>query len=110
MGFFDWFKPKNKSNVVLPTRNSTELLHGLELIKAFTTETEPKVADYPKTKYKVYWETVLDTISGGYSATIRFYPFDGGAPKEIKLMEKDINGLKVEVNKLIHSTMLQNKR
>lgn len=110
MGFFTWFKPKNKSNVVLPTSNSKELLHGLELVKAFTTVNEPKVADYPKTKYKVYWETVLDTVPGGYSAIVRFYSFDGGAPKEVKFTEKEVTSLKDNVNKVIHTVMNQNKR
>ena len=64
MSIFSWFKPKNKHNVVLPTTNKNELLHGLELIKAFTTDTEPKCADFPRGKYHVYWETFLNTVPG----------------------------------------------
>ena len=110
MSLFDWFKPKNKHNVVLPTSNSKELLHGLDLVKAFTTTTEPKVSDYPKSKYTVYWETLLDTVPGGYSAVVRFYPFDGGSVKEYKIVEKDVNTLKEEVNNKIYTIMNQNKR
>jgi hypothetical protein len=110
MSFLNWFRPKNKHNVVLPTTDSSKLIHGLELVKQFTTETEPKVADYPKTQYKVYWETLLDTVPGGYTALVRFYPFDGGTVKEVRVTEKDVAALKDAVNAVIRTTMNQNKR
>lgn len=111
MSFFEWFNPKNKRNVVLPTSDRKDLLHGLELVKAFTTTTEPQCADYPNGQYKVYWETVLNTVNGGYSALVRFYNFDDNAiVKEERVIKPDIVSLKDEVNKLIITTMSQNKR
>lgn len=111
MSFLDWFKPKNKHNVVLPTSNPKDLLHGLELVKAFTTKTEPLCADFPKGQYKVYWETLLDTVSGGYTALVRFYTFDDNkVVKEERITKPNIESLKDAVNTLILFTMSQNKR
>jgi len=110
MGMFSWFKSKNKSNVVIPTSNSSELLHGLELVKAFTTATEPKVSDFPKTLYSVYWEIVVETIGGGYSAVVRFYPYSGGTVQEMRHSAKTVDELKIDVNKTILSVMSQYRK
>ena len=109
MSFWDWFKPKNKSTVVLPTADNSKLLHGLELLKAFTTETEPKVADYPLSKYTAHWEILLNTIDGGYQALVRFYTKTGIA-KEIEFKALTVTELKDAVNSEIRKTMLQYKR
>lgn len=109
MAFWNWFKPKNKTNVVLPTEDNTKLLHGLDLVKAFTTDTEPKVADYHKSQYAAYWETVLETIDGGYRATVRFYSTNGLA-KEVEFKAANVPELKDAVNSEIRKTMLQYKR
>ena len=111
MKLFNWFKPKNKHNVVLPEFDNTKLLHGLELVKAFTTATEPKVKDFPRTEYKVYWETLLDTIDGGYQAVVRFYPFDNTAKfEEQHFTNANLQALKDDVNRAIHMTMAKNAR
>lgn len=107
---FEWFKPKNRRNVVVPTEIKDQL-YGLELIKKFTTPEEPKVKDYPRTEYSVYWEIVLESIPGGYSATLSFYSYETS-----KLMyQKTFNDISVEslkdqVNKTILSVMKENKR
>jgi hypothetical protein len=106
---FDWFKPKNKKNVVVPMKG-TALLSGMELIKSFTTESEPKVVDFPKEKYSVFWEIILETTEAGYIAVVRFYDYFGKVIKETKYGAITVEELKESVNKDILATMAQNKR
>jgi hypothetical protein len=111
MKFFTWFTPKNKKNVVVPVNNFTEQLHGIDLIKAFSTHDEPKVADFPRNKYKLYWETCIETLHGGYSAVVRFYTFDSNKLySETTIAKITVEELKAAVNSLIFDTMNQNKR
>jgi hypothetical protein len=106
---FDWFKPKNKKNVVVPSKEVGPV-QGIELIKQFTTEDEPKLANYPKEEYNVYWETYLDAVPGGYKAVVRFYPYNGEAATEYVLTSNTVLTLKQEVNKLILNTLEQSKK
>ena len=111
MNILDWFKPKNKRNVVIPTLDKGQL-QGVELIKAFSTEDEPKVVDYPKSQYKLYWETFIDAIPGGYGALLRFYVFGGSGAvyKEHKFQAPTVAELRKLVSQMILDTMEQNKR
>jgi hypothetical protein len=109
MSLFDWFKPKNKRNVVVPTPAMGQL-QGVELIQKFSTEDEPKLKDFPKEKYKVYWETFLNPIPGGYSALVRFYSFDGGFLLEKTLSAINVDELRFDVSAFILDTMSKNKR
>lgn len=109
MKILEWFKPKDKRNVVIPSLLRGPL-QGADLIRAFSTEDEPKVKDFPKEKYKVYWEIFIDAIPGGYSALVRFYTFEGTQVKEEKFMTQSVTELRQEVTKLILSTMERNKR
>ena len=106
---FDWFKPKNKRNIVLPTE-SLGPVQGVELIRTFSTDDEPKVKDFPKEKYKVYWEIFLDAVPGGYEAIVKFYPFAGGAPTEHRLVMQSILELRQATTSLILSTMEKNRK
>ena len=108
MKFFDWFKPKNKKNIVLPSE-ALGPLQGAELIKAFSTEDEPKCKDFPKEKYSVYWEMFVEAVPGGYGCLLRFYKYKGGLLKEHQLFNQNINELRQEVSKLIRSTMESNR-
>ena len=111
MGFWDWFKPSNKHNVVLPSEDSSKLLHGFDLIKAFTTVDEPKVVDYPYTKYKVHWEIFIECKNGGYEAIVRFYDNETNTIRDETLVIKPtVEALKNEVNQIILDTMKQYKR
>jgi hypothetical protein len=111
MNLFKWFTPKNKKNVVIPVDTKVGKYEGIELIKKFTTEDEPKVVDFPKKDYLIYWETLVSPISGGYGALVRFYSFeDGRLIIEHQLSKITVEELKADVNKLILSTMNQNKR
>lgn len=101
---FNWFKPKNKHTVVLPSK-AMGPLQGVELIRAFSTSDEPKVKDFPKEQYTVYWETFLDSVPGGYQAVVKFYPFTGGKSTEHRLTHTSIEELRQEVTMLILSTM-----
>lgn len=88
-----------------------ENLTGVEVIQHFTTEDEPKVVDYPRGRYKVYWEIVVGEVPGGYVAQIRFYTFDTGAVLESKqFIEPKVHLLKPKVNELIVSTMAKYRR
>lgn len=112
MNVLSWFKPKNKHNIVIPAVYDGKQLHGFELVKAFTTEVEPKIKDYPKSQYKVYWETQIESVpGGGYCALVRFYSFDSGkVVKEQTFVFPDIPQLKEVVDNFIRSTLADNKR
>lgn len=109
MKLFDWFKPENKKNVVLPT-DVPGALRGAELIKAFTTDDEPKCRDFPKEKFTVYWEIFVDAIPGGYGAIVNFNSFDNTFRKTHQIQKKTIADLRQEVSKLILQTMASHKR
>lgn len=85
-------------------------LAGLELIKKFTTATEPKVMDYPKGKYTGFWEIFLQDIPGGYSAMVRFYKYDTGLDQEFQFIKPNVAQLKLEVNQCILQTMPKYER
>jgi len=88
-----------------------ENLTGFEVTKHFTTDDEPKVRDYPRGRYKVYWEIVVGEVPGGYVAQIRFYTFDSGTVLESKqFIEPKLHLLKPKVNELIISTMAKYRR
>lgn len=109
--FLSWFKPKNKRNVVLPIVDSKKQLHGMDLIKAFTTEDEPKVVEYPKKFYKLYWETFVEPIPGGYGALVRFYSVDEAkVVKAMTFTQPSVTELKEEVNREVRAMMAANKR
>lgn len=108
MNILDWLKPKNKKNVVLPS-GEVGPLRGLDLIRAFSTEDEPKCKDFPKEKYTVYWEIFVDAVPGGYSALVRFYKYSGGLLSEHNFATQSVPELRKEVTKLILDTMEHNK-
>lgn len=80
-------------------------LTGLELVKKFTTASEPKLADYPKGKYTATWEILVQDIPGGYSAMVRFYKYDTGLDAEFQFIKPNVAALKLEVNQCILKTM-----
>ena len=87
---------------------------GLDIVRNFTTDDEPKVVDYPKGKYFAYWEIVVGEVPGGYSAVVRFYP-SVAAPMltgqlEYTFVEPRLNDLKPQVNSLIRTRMEDFKR
>ena len=104
MKIFDWFKPKDKRNVVVPSHEMGPL-RGAELIRAFSTEDEPKVREFPKEAYKVYWEIFIDAIPGGYGALVRFYSFNSGIVSEHVVKDNNLMGVRKEVTALILETM-----
>lgn len=108
MKILDWFKPQNKKNVVLPSENVGPL-QGAELIRAFSTDDEPKCKDFPKEKFRVYWEIFVDAIPGGYGALVKFYKFEGGFLSEHRISKKTVPELRKEVTAVILRTMESNK-
>jgi hypothetical protein len=108
MNIMSWFKPKNKHNVVIPS-TAVGPLRGVELIRAFSTEDEPKAADFPKMKYSAYWETFIDAIPGGYAAVVRFYSYKTGPLFEQTFNCQSVSELRQEVTKLILKTMEEKK-
>jgi hypothetical protein len=88
-----------------------ENLTGLALVQHFTTDDEPKVADYPKGKYKVYWEIFVNDVPGGYSAVVRFYEIGSGVMVEQnQFIEPSVYKLKPFVNEYIRTTMAKYAR
>lgn len=81
------------------------------LVQEFTTDDEPKVVDYPRGRYKVYWEILIGEIPGGVSAHVRFYTYECGTVLEQKtLTEPTLSVLKPRVNELIRTTMTKYRR
>jgi hypothetical protein len=79
---------------------------GIEAVKAFTTDDEPKLVDYPKGKYFAYWEIVMGEVPGGYTAVIRFYGYNNHAVFEEHIFtEPTIRALKPKCNNLIRTRM-----
>lgn len=83
---------------------------GMELINKFSTDTEPKVKDYPRGKYTGFWEILISDISGGYTAIVRFYYYDKGLDQEFRFTEPTVARLKLLVNKCILQTMPKYER
>lgn len=106
---FDWFKPKNKKNIVLPSEKVGPM-QGVELVQAFSTSDEPKLAEYPREQYSVYWETLLDAVPGGYAAKIRFYSYTSGLLNEAIIGKQSVLELREAVSQVIRETMSQYKR
>lgn len=110
MNIKDWFKPSNKKNIVVPSENVGPL-QGVALIQAFSTEDEPKLADFPKEKYKIYWETYIDAIPGGYAALVRFYERGTGKiVSEYTFSKQSVRELREAVTNVILHIMGDNKR
>lgn len=111
----------NQSKAI-PSDLTAGLVHGLELVKQFTTVDEPKLKDFPSDKYKLYWEILLNTVIDGYTAMVRFYSYTygagpggpeevpGGKTHDVLLAATDIPSLKEQVNKVILATMAANKK
>lgn len=60
-----WFKKKQVVEQVAPTTS------------AQPAKPELSVFDYPKSQYKVYWETFLDQVAdGSWTAEVRFIGYD----------------------------------
>jgi hypothetical protein len=110
MNIIKWFTPKDKRNVVIPQTNVGPM-QGADLIRAFSTVDEPKVKDFPKESYKVYWEIFIEAIPGGYGALVRFYEFSTGQVHREKIFQaQSVLELRAQVSQFILSTMEQNKR
>jgi hypothetical protein len=78
----------------------------LALVEEFTTDDEPKLVDYPRGKYKVYWEILIGEVPGGTAAQVRFYAYACGTLLEQKnFIEPSLEDLKPQVNALIRATM-----
>lgn len=106
---FGWFKPKNKRNIVVPV-DGPEKLQGLDLVLSFTTPDEPKLVDFPKEQYPIYWEIMLGSILGGYQATLRFYSYVSGPISEHVLTDVSVPELRKKVTQLILLTMNKAKK
>lgn len=94
MNFFSWFKKEK------------EVEKHVNLVESFSTEDEPKVVDFPKEKYSVYWEIYLGEYAQDFIARVRFYKFAGGGfvSEEVSI-KPTIKELKKEVNKIILDKM-----
>jgi hypothetical protein len=94
-----------------PNPDEPENLTGMALIQQFTTEDEPKVLDFPRGKYKVYWEIFVNEIPGGYTSEVRFYTYETGAVLEkYAFTEPKVHMMKPKVNECIRTVMNKYRR
>ena len=106
MNFFDKLISK-VSTPKLDTNLPEPPLQGLQVIRVFSTDDEPKVVDYPKGKYQAYWETVVGEVPGGYTAVVRFYGYRGSEHigEEHIFTEPEVRRLRPKVHELIRTKM-----
>lgn len=109
MNVLDWFKPKNKKSYAIPSADVAPL-RGVDLVRAFSTEDEPKCKDFPREKYSVYWEIFVEAVPGGYAALLRFYSYDKGIKQEHTFTKQSLSDLRQEVTNKILEVMDKNKR
>lgn len=73
--------------------------------------TAPKVADYPKSKYSVYWEIINEeSKEHGYKATLRFNSYMGGVVEELVFVSRSKEDLKKQVYRAIPGKMNKHRK
>lgn len=73
--------------------------------------TAPKVTDYPKNKYNVYWEIINDeSPEHGYKATLRFNSYMGGVVEESVFVSRSKEDLKKQVYRAIPGKMNKHRK
>lgn len=99
------------TNLINPGDRKEEV-DGMTAVKIFSTDTEPKLADYPRGQYQATWETVLVEVPGGWGAIVRFFGYAGSEHinEEHQILAPSLKKLKPQVDDLIRSKMATYKR
>jgi len=71
----------------------------------------PKVTDYPKSKYNVYWEILNDeSPEHGYKSTLRLNSYMGGVVEENIYVSRSKEDLKKQVYRAIPGKMNKHRK
>lgn len=71
----------------------------------------PKITDFPRSKYSVYWEVVNEeSKEHGYKATVRFYSYMGGVVDELVFVSRSKEDLKKQVHRAIPGKMNKHRK
>lgn len=99
------FKAFWSYNPKAPPLLSEEIIEHAKLVNHWTTVDEPKVIDYPPSKYKIHWEIILGHDGDYFAAAVRFYGNEDAFFEEAYFKNKTLASLKEEVNTKIRSKM-----
>jgi hypothetical protein len=98
---FNWFTDLFSSE---ESTNSVETFIPQNVV--VTEGAGPKVRDYPRKDYSVYWEVfVEESKEHGYKATLRFMNWNGGIANESVFVTRYLADLETQVNHAIVSKM-----
>lgn len=71
----------------------------------------PKVTDYPRSKYNVYWEIINDeSKEHGYKATLRLNSYMGGVIEEVVFVSRSKEDLKKQVYRAVPGKMNKHRK
>jgi len=94
------------------SKESTKPVESIAPQSLLVTEGDgPKVRDYPKKDYSVYWEVFIEeSKEHGYKATLRFMNWGGGVVSESVFVNRYRNDLQTLVDHAIVSKMPKFRR
>lgn len=73
--------------------------------------TAPKVVDFPRSKYNVYWEIINEeSKEHGYKATLRLNSYMGGVVDEMVFVSRSEEDLKKQVYRAIPGKMNKHRK
>lgn len=100
---FQWFKKV--------TQNPPEFHTPVSDMPSTKEVDAPKISDYPRDKFAVYWEIVHDeSKEHGYKATLRLYSYMGGVVDESVFVSRYKNDLKKQVYAAIPGKMNKHRK
>lgn len=101
---FEWFTNLFKSADTNTSFSKTDTASVKDV-------TAPKVADYPRSKYSVYWEIIKDeSPEHGYKATLRLNSYMGGVVDEIVFVSRYPEDLRNQVYRAIPGKMQKHRK
>lgn len=104
-----WFKQK-KIESDLSVKESSQMTFTQEESASIKDTSMPLVHDYPKSKYKVYWEVINGfSPKEGYSAKLRLNSYQGGIVEESVLTNRSSTDLKKQLAVAIKQKMEKHK-
>lgn len=106
----NWFTNLFKSSTK-PTIEEEEVVVVPEVPKVVKVSNgAPQVKDYPRDKYKAYWETFYEVNNNRHEAKVRFCDFKGNVLSSSSLTSGSKEALFEKVHALIKAKMDNFKR
>jgi len=105
--FIVWIKSlfANPSEFNVPAQEALKSLPQVKDVQA------PKITDYPKDKYSVYWEIINEeSREHGYKATLRIMSYMGGLVDELVFVSRSKEDLKKQVYRAIPGKMNKHRK